>query len=104
MLVLQMADKNRMLYEFHQQQNAKKPGTIHATYLIAGMKRKETHPATHSVKKDGEDDYMQSSPFVSSSIPQPSEGTGETSVLSISLAREEDLESVIALSLISINC
>jgi DNA polymerase delta subunit 3 len=104
MLMLQMAKKNRILYEFHLQQNAKKPGTVHATYLIAGMKRKETTAATHSAKKDGDDDYMQSSPFVSSSMPQPSEGTGETSVLSIALAREEDLESVIAHSLIFINC
>jgi DNA polymerase delta subunit 3 len=81
-----------MLYEFHQQQNAKKPGTVHATYLVSGTKQQE-NLAIESGKKDGEDEYMQSSPFMSSSMPQPSEGTGETSVLSVSLAREEELES-----------
>jgi DNA polymerase delta subunit 3 len=81
-----------MLFEFHQQQNAKKPGTVHATYLISGTKPTEIC-ATNGKQKDGEDEYMQSSPFMSSSVPQMSEETGETSVLSISLVREENLES-----------
>jgi DNA polymerase delta subunit 3 len=81
-----------MLYDFHQQQNAKKPGTIHATYLVSGTKSREAH-AAHGEQKDGDDDYMQSSPFVSSSMAQPNEGTGESSILSISLVKEEDLES-----------
>lgn len=87
-----------MLFDFHNHQNAKKPGTIHATYLVSGTKRKETAPAiTNGGAKDGEDDYMQSSPFMSSSMPQPEEGTGETSVLSISLVREEELEGILPL-------
>ena len=85
--------KTRMLYDFHQKQNAKKPGTIHATYLLSGTKRPEDPiPLNGDAKKDGEDDYMLSSPFMSSSMPQPEEGTGESSVLSITLVREEDLE------------
>ena len=80
-----------MLYEFHQQQNAKKPGTIHATYLVSGTKPKNN---VATGQKDGEDEYMQSSPFMSSSMPRPSEETGETSVLSISLVKEEDLDSM----------
>lgn len=86
----------RMLYDFHKKQNQKKPGTVHATYLISGTKRKEEPPATIGGVKDVDgDDYMQSSPFMSSSMPQPEEdqGTGESSVLSITLTREEDLES-----------
>lgn len=84
---------NRMLYAFHSQQNAKKPGAVHATYLVSGTKRKETLVITNGgATKDGEDDYMQSSPFMSSSMPQPEEDTGETSVLSISLVREEELD------------
>ncbi|PMD16136.1 hypothetical protein NA56DRAFT_322250 [Hyaloscypha hepaticicola] len=84
-----------MLYDFHQKQNAKKPGTIHATYLLSGAKRPEdTIPLNGDAKKDGEDDYMLSSPFMSSSMPQLEEGTGESSVLSITLVREEDLEEV----------
>lgn len=82
-----------MLYDFHQRQNAKKPGAIHATYLLSGTKRpEEPIPLNGNAKKDGEDDYMQSSPFMSSSMPQLEEGTGESSVLSITLVREEDLE------------
>ncbi|TVY18646.1 DNA polymerase delta subunit 3 [Lachnellula arida] len=77
------------------QQNAKKPGAVHATYLVSGTKRKETLVVTNGgATKDGEDDYMQSSPFMSSSMPQPEEDTGETSVLSISLVREEELDDV----------
>ncbi|KAI9649862.1 CDC27 protein [Ciborinia camelliae] len=82
-----------MLFEFHRVQNAKKPGTIHATYLIGGTKRKEA-PVAIEVPKDGEDDYMQSSPFVGSSMPEPEEGPGEGSILSITLTREEDLDKI----------
>lgn len=86
-------EARRMLYDFHRQQNAKKPGTLHATYLLSGTKREEDIPSIKlEVKKDGEDDYMQSSPFIASSMPQIEEGTGATSVLSITLVREEDLE------------
>ncbi|THV45253.1 hypothetical protein BGAL_0511g00070 [Botrytis galanthina] len=81
-----------MLFEFHRVQNAKKPGTIHATYLIGGTKRKEGLTEIEA-QKDGEDDYMQSSPFVGSSMPQAEGGTGEGSTLSITLTREEDLET-----------
>ncbi|KAF5872315.1 putative dna polymerase subunit cdc27 protein [Botrytis fragariae] len=82
-----------MLFEFHRVQNAKKPGTIHATYLIGGTKRKEAHTEIEA-QKDGEDDYMQSSPFVGSSMPQAEGSTGEGSTLSITLTREEDLETI----------
>ncbi|KAF7903653.1 uncharacterized protein EAF01_006702 [Botrytis porri] len=82
-----------MLFEFHRVQNAKKPGTIHATYLIGGTKRKEA-PVEIEAQKDGEDDYMQSSPFAGSSMPQAGESTGEGSILSITLTREEDLETI----------
>ncbi|KAF7861593.1 uncharacterized protein EAF02_010547 [Botrytis sinoallii] len=81
-----------MLFEFHRVQNAKKPGTIHATYLIGGTKRKEA-PIEVEAQKDGEDDYMQSSPFVGSSMPQLEGSTGEGSTFSITLTREEDLET-----------
>ncbi len=82
-----------MLYEFHRQQNGKKPGTIHATYLLSGTKRvEELVPRNGEVKKDGEDDYMQSSPFLASSMPQIEDGSGAANVLSITLVREENLE------------
>ncbi|CAL3962730.1 unnamed protein product [Diplocarpon coronariae] len=84
-----------MLFEFHRNQNAKKPGTIHATYLISGTKRKEDPFVTNGApQKDGEDDYMQSSPFMSSSMPHPDSASGESGVLSITLVKEEQLEEV----------
>jgi DNA polymerase delta subunit 3 len=82
-----------MLYEFHRQQNGKKPGTVHATYLLSGTKRvEEPVPTNSKVKKDGEDEYMQSSPFLASSMPQIEDGSGAANVLSITLVREENLE------------
>jgi DNA polymerase delta subunit 3 len=85
---------DRMLYEFHRQQNGKKPGTVHATYLISGTKRVDEPESTPTIKKDGEDEYMQSSPFMNSSMPQVDDGTGASSILTITLTREEDLESM----------
>lgn len=83
----------RMLYEFHRQQNGKKPGTIHATYLISGTKQKEPEVANDAVEQDGEDTHMQSSPpFMSSSMPQPQETSDDSGVLSITLVREENLD------------
>jgi len=82
-----------MLFEFHRQQNAKKPGTIHATYLLSGTKLEALQP-TNGTKKDGEDEYMQSSPFMGSSMPQSGEDNGSTGVLTITIAKEEDLESL----------
>lgn len=85
--------ESRMLYEFHRQQNGKKPGTIHATYLISGTKRNEPHAADDAAQRDGEDTHMQSSPpFMSSSMPQPEESMEESGVLNITLVREESLE------------
>ena len=85
-----------MLYEFHRKQNAKKPGTVHATYLLTGIRRihsLSTHPnGVHS--HDGEDTVMQSSPvFPSSSVPMQDETMEEASLMrTILLVKEEDLE------------
>ncbi|KAH8594485.1 DNA polymerase subunit Cdc27 [Bisporella sp. PMI_857] len=84
-----------MLFEFHRQQNAKKPGTVHATYLLSGLKQEEREPTpTPIIKKDGEDDYMQSSPFMSSSMPQPVEEPISIPITTVALVREENLEDV----------
>lgn len=82
-----------MLFEFHRVQNGKKPGTIHATFLISGIKRRE-ESCNGVATQDGDgDDCMQSSPFMASSVPLP-EGTGESSLLTITLVKEEDLDRV----------
>jgi len=91
-----LVDLSRMLFEFHRQQNAKKPGTVHATYLLSGTKREEFHTPTQPIPKDGEDEYMQSSPFVTSSMPDR-EDVLPVFTTTISLVREEDLESMFAL-------
>ncbi|CAG8949317.1 hypothetical protein HYFRA_00004943 [Hymenoscyphus fraxineus] len=96
-LKVHVNDAKEMLYDFHRSQNQKKPGSVHATYLVSGTKRKEDPPATiGGVKDEDGDDYMQSSPFMGSSMLQPEQdqGTGASSVLEITLVREEDLEKL----------
>ncbi len=84
-----------MLFEFHRQQNVKKPGTVHATYLVAGTKRKPAPAKTNgNVLKDGEDEHMQSSPFRSSPIPNPEETIEDSLLLSITLVKEENLKGM----------
>ena len=89
-------DLNRMLYEFYRQQNAKKPGTVHATYLLSGTKLEAPKAPTPTITKDGEDEYMQSSPFVASSMPEQEEVT-PVFTTTIALVREEDLDSMCTL-------
>lgn len=43
-------------------------------------------------KDDGDDVYMQSSPFMSSSVPQEDVTTDRLLVTTVTLVREEDLE------------
>ncbi|KAF2473939.1 uncharacterized protein BDR25DRAFT_332677 [Lindgomyces ingoldianus] len=83
----------QMLYEFHSQQNAKKPKSVHATYVLAGKKRAPEH--TNGVHtQDGEDSFMHSSPYMSSMPEQ--EPTVEELVphTSIVLVPEEGLEKL----------
>jgi DNA polymerase delta subunit 3 len=84
-----------MLFEFHRQQNVKKPGTVHATYLVAGAKRKPATTITNgNAVKDGDDEYMQSSPFRSSPVPHLEEAPEDIPLLSINLVREENLDGM----------
>lgn len=90
-----LADQARMLFEFHRIQNGKKPGTVHATYLLSGTKRRTEPTVTNGYHILGDQDIdMQSSPFMSSSMPQPEELQEEAQVQSIILAREEHLEGL----------
>jgi DNA polymerase delta subunit 3 len=88
-----------MLYEFHTSQNAKKPRSIHATYLLTGKKRDAVH--TNGINgtngRDGEDTTMASSPPYMSSIPSSMPNAEEPVEMpvpktSIVLVREEELE------------
>ncbi|KAK4949042.1 hypothetical protein LTR10_012415 [Elasticomyces elasticus] len=87
----------QMLFDFHRKQNAKKPGTVHATYLITGTKRKAIPtPITNDTQsqEDGEDAVMQSSPVLpSSSAAKPEEEDARsTLVQTVILVKEEHLE------------
>jgi DNA polymerase delta subunit 3 len=82
-----------MLFEFHQTQNAKKPNSIHATYLISGTKQSDEGTASTN-GRIGEDVSMRSSPFMSS-MPEKEQDDEEQPVrkTTLSLVREEELES-----------
>ena len=84
----------RMLFDFHQKQNAKKPNSVHATYLVTGKKRSVAHTnGAHG--KDGEDDAMRSSPFMSS-MPEPEEPADQPAKeTTIVLVREEELQGAL---------
>ncbi|KAL8723527.1 MAG: hypothetical protein Q9225_000162 [Loekoesia sp. 1 TL-2023] len=82
-----------MLYQFYKEQNLKKPGSIHAVYLLSGF----LLPANPAISEpnepvDGGDAYMQSSPFMSSSMPQKEDDEEPQVVRSIVMCREEDIE------------
>ncbi|KAK7527058.1 DNA polymerase subunit Cdc27 [Phyllosticta citriasiana] len=83
----------QMLYDFHKTQNAKKFGSVHATYLVSGSKRSPAIQAngTNGVGQDGE--IPSSSPY-QSSLPDADDEPARTTIKEtlIMLAREEDFE------------
>jgi DNA polymerase delta subunit 3 len=84
-----------MLFEFHQKQNAKKPGSVHATYLITGTRLPlKSQQSNNAESQDSEDAVMQSSPPIpNSSAPQAPEDDAEpTPIRSILLVKEEHLQ------------
>ena len=84
-----------MLFEFHQKQNAKKPGSVHATYLITGTRLPPRSQQSNNVEsQDSEDAVMQSSPPIpNSSAPQATEDDAEhTPIRSILIVKEEHLQ------------
>ena len=53
-----------MLYEFHRSQNAKRPGAVHATYLVYGTKTATGGPSAQN--GDGDVEMASSAPDVES--------------------------------------
>ncbi|MCJ1259830.1 hypothetical protein MMC24_007669 [Lignoscripta atroalba] len=84
-----------MLFDFHKQQTSKKAGSVHATYLVSGL-RQTPQPTemNDSHRNEGEDAHIQSSPFMSSSTPHEEQEGEPPSLSVVTLAREEDLEVV----------
>lgn len=72
-----------MLYDFHAWQNGKRSGTVHATYLVYGIK-KVAQANGHS-QQDG-DVEMASSP------PEIEPAVDEVAVTTLSLLAEESLK------------
>ncbi|KAL2829173.1 DNA polymerase subunit Cdc27 [Aspergillus cavernicola] len=83
----------QMLYDFHHSENAKKPHSVNAIYILTGT-LKATKPATNGTGANGndEDDIMPSSPYISSSMPNQDAAADQVPVSLVSLVREEDLE------------
>ncbi|KAI4258996.1 MAG: hypothetical protein L6R42_004809 [Xanthoria sp. 1 TBL-2021] len=83
-----------LLFQFHKQQNSKKPGSVHAVYLVTGYIIPVTPTSSAQYEQaDGEDAHMQSSPFMSSSMPQQEEEEERLAVKTVTLCREEELEA-----------
>lgn len=87
-----------MLYEFHRNENAKTRNCVNATYVISGIQRPhESLSANGARTKDedqGEDDIMQSSPYLPSSMPNQDVAVDSSATVSIVLVREEDLDGM----------
>lgn len=97
----------RMLYDFHAHENAKKPGSVQATYLLAGMKKvfRERPSVTDGRDRpqhDGDEPLLPSSPpppFTSSML-QSSQRDGDRDVeepsfiRNITLVREGSLDGM----------
>ncbi|KAJ5648040.1 hypothetical protein N7490_004412 [Penicillium lividum] len=81
----------QVLYEFHRNENAKKPQSVHATYVISGVQNSEPATANGHANED-EDEVMQSSPYMPSSMPNQEPRSDSMRITSIILAREEDLD------------
>jgi len=88
-----------MLYDFHRTQNARKPGSLHATYLLAGTRRPEAQPSSNghtSASQPDEDVPMSDISFLNSSMPDQ-DGHAEGAsipVTTITLVKEEELEGM----------
>jgi len=92
-----------MLFEFHQKENKKKSGSVHATYLLAGTKKLQRihgHDGPKSADTNGDVPMPSSPPLPPSSMPAASQTTqklqeaARVPVKTITLCREDDLEAV----------
>ncbi|KAI4131579.1 MAG: hypothetical protein LQ347_002916 [Umbilicaria vellea] len=82
-----------MLYQFHHEQTKKRPGSVHATYLVGGVQRVTDLVSTNGAQKvEDQDAHMPSSPYMSSSMPHQDGTEEEPTVRSITLVTEEQLE------------
>lgn len=96
----EMADPSiRMLYEFYSIQTTKTPGSINATYLLNGVPRGSKDACVNGHQQGGDNTDMQSSPYMSSSVPHQEYQEEAAPSRSIVLANGEDLEGNIRMRL-----
>ncbi|KAL2856911.1 DNA polymerase subunit Cdc27 [Aspergillus pseudodeflectus] len=84
----------QMLYDFHHAENAKKPRSVNATYILTGIQKAEdtaNGAGANGTSGDG-DKVMPSSPYIPSSMPNQEAATDQVRISSVLLVREEDLE------------
>ncbi|MCJ1423122.1 hypothetical protein MMC29_001003 [Sticta canariensis] len=78
--------------------SSRKPGSVHATYLVSGTQAKLSETSVAGVGRSNlEDADIQSSPFISSSLPPRDDAEDiedMPSVKVIALVREQDLEVI----------
>ncbi|PYI04329.1 hypothetical protein BO78DRAFT_449936 [Aspergillus sclerotiicarbonarius CBS 121057] len=85
----------QMLYDFHHNENNKKPNSVNATYIITGVQKTPELTSAANEAQDSFDDsngIPPSSPYVNSSMPNQDAVTDEIAISSVLLVREEDLE------------
>lgn len=93
-----------MLYDFHKNENKKKPGSVYATYILSGVKTtsQPAKPTNGHTNGDEDDSMLPSSPppFTTSMMdPSQEENGGDEKerftvpVTTVMLVREELLES-----------
>lgn len=92
-----------ILFEFYTDENKKKPGSVHATYLIAGRKKLRDFSGDehdHAKPVNGDAPMPSSPPPIPSSMPGASQNTEQLEeryqipIRSVTLCREESLELV----------
>ncbi|KAI0889525.1 DNA polymerase subunit Cdc27 [Annulohypoxylon maeteangense] len=76
-----------MLYEFHKWQNDKRPGSLHATYLVYGSKKLE--------KAEEQDGDVKMTDSQNSEVPHVP-FLDDTPTYTLSLVKEEQLQDVLA--------
>ncbi|KAL4892268.1 DNA polymerase subunit Cdc27 [Aspergillus ambiguus] len=85
----------QMLYDFHRNENSKKPRSVNATYIVTGVQKPPVPAVTTNGTRDATNgnEVMPSSPYISSSMPnQDDAAVDAVPTLSVVLAREEDLD------------
>ncbi|KAK5657696.1 hypothetical protein OQA88_2768 [Cercophora sp. LCS_1] len=70
----------QMLFEFHKSQNARRPGAVHATYVVYGVKK----PTGHQNGSDGD-------VVMTSSMPEAESFSDDVPTYTLSLIKEQDL-------------